>query len=134
MLLMALNLTQGEFCREQGPEWRKGLSSCWGCLRSWGEGTLELGWRAGDRLPQPSSALAGGVQKVGVCREWGCWQGGPGRVLRVGAGGQGWAWNWGGGVGVREGIEACFSSSQLPHGGKDNLRVELRDQGLKRFV
>lgn len=65
MLLMALNLTQGESCREQGPEWRKGLSSCWGCLRSWGEGTLELGWRAGDRLPQPSSALAGG------CREWG---------------------------------------------------------------
>lgn len=71
MLLMALNLTQGEFCREQRPEWRKGLSSCWGCLRSWGEGTLELGWRAGDRLPQPSSALAGGVQKVGGCREWG---------------------------------------------------------------
>lgn len=34
MLLMALNLTQGESCREQGPEWRKGLSSCWGCLRS----------------------------------------------------------------------------------------------------
>lgn len=47
-------------------------------------------------------------------REWGCWQRGPGKVLRVGAAGQGWAWNWGGGTGVREGMEACFSVSAAP--------------------
>lgn len=115
MLLMALNLTQGEARREQGPGWEKGLSSCWGCLRSWGEGTLEPGWRAGDRLPQPPFALFRGY------RGWGCWQRGPERVLRVGAEGQGRAWNWARGLEDREGMEACFSQSQLPPGGKDNL-------------
>lgn len=31
-------------------------------------------------------------------------------------------------------MEARFSQAQLPPGGKDKLRVELRDQGLKGFV
>lgn len=97
MLLMALNLTQGESWREQGPEWRKGLSSCWGCLRSWGEGTLELGWRAGDRLPQPPFALSstegGAVGREGLEESSGLGLGagaGPGTGEEALGSGKGW--------------------------------------------
>lgn len=112
MLLMALNLTQGESCREQGPEWRKGLSSCWGCLRSWGEGTLELGWRAGDRLPQPPFALSRGY------REWGCGQRGPERVLRVGLGARAGPGTGEEALGPGKGWRPASHSLSCPLGGR----------------